>query len=344
MTKVLFDISHPAHVNFFSNLINQLIEKGVTVDVVTLERGALLQILDKEYSTIDYEVVNRHRSNFFGLILHTGIFRTLTLLKKYLFKSYDVFIGVAAVQLALLSKFKNTKSIIFYDDPEYKLNYLPSKLMADVIYMPRVCNVFGQNVSLVNCSKEWSYLSPKYFKPNSDVLNKYGVEPYKYIFVREVSNETMNYRSQKNRRIELIHEMDFDYPVLFSLEDHERKNLYHKWTLLQEPVDDIHSLMYFSNLIISDGDSMAREGALLGNRSIYCGNRNMRINKELIQRGLLTWVNHKYELEQIINSTVEKSEREEVIKARQDSIRSELFEEWTDINNILFNEIISGVS
>ena len=344
MTKVLFDITHPAHVNFFYHLISRLKKKGISIDIVTLQRGRLVDILSKEYSTINYDVINKHRSNYFNLIFQTGISRIVSLFRNYLWKNYDVFIGVAAFQLAFLGKFNNTKSIVFYDDPEYKLNYLPSKLMADVFYLPQTCGVFGNNIFLVNCAKEWAYLSPKYFKPNLNALRKYGLSPYRYIFVREVSNKTMNYRKQKRRMIERVHEMDINYPVLFSLEDHSRKHLYHKWKLLQEPVFDIHSLMYFSKLIISDGDSMAREGALLGSRSIYCGSREMKINRELIQRGLLKKFNDDDELKKEVRLTIDNKESTETIRCRQDSIRNSLLNEWIDINKILFQEITGGMN
>ena len=45
------------------------------------------------------------------------------------------------------------------------------------------------------------------------------------------------------------------------------------WILLQEPIEDIHSLIYYSAGLVSSGDSMAREAALLGVPSYYLGIR-----------------------------------------------------------------------
>ena len=102
--------------------------------------------------------------------------------------------------------------------------------------------------------------------------------------------------------------------------------------------------MYYSKLIISDGDSMAREGALLGIRSIYCGSREMKINRELIRKGLLKKFNNKGELKKELRLTIDQKESTEAIRSRQDSIRNALLDEWIDINKILFQEITDGVN
>ena len=63
--------------------------------------------------------------------------------------------------------------------------------------------------------------------------------------------------------------------VLFSLEEKHRRGEYPEdWILLQEPIEDIHSLMYYSAGLVSSGDSMAREAALLGIPAYYLGKRH----------------------------------------------------------------------
>jgi predicted glycosyltransferase len=89
---------------------------------------------------------------------------------------------------------------------------------------------------------------------------------------------------------------------------------------------------------------MAREGALLGSRSIYCGSREMKINRGLIQRGLLKKFNDDDELKKEVRLTIDKKESTESIRCRQDSIRNSLLNEWIDINKILFQEITGGLN
>ena len=60
------------------------------------------------------------------------------------------------------------------------------------------------------------------------------------------------------------------------------------WILLEEPVEGIHSLIYYSCALISSGDSMAREAALLGVPSYYLGIRyDMPANYAASRLGVL---------------------------------------------------------
>jgi len=128
---------------------------------------------------------------------------------------------------------------------------------------------------LVACLKEWSYLNPRTFVPNVKVLEKYGVKPKEYMFLREVTVGTINYTGQESGAILGIKDMiPKGMKVLFSLEEKKRRNEYPEdWILLQEPIEDIHSLIYYSAGLISSGDSMAREAALLGVPAYYLGIR-----------------------------------------------------------------------
>jgi hypothetical protein len=76
-------------------------------------------------------------------------------------------------------------------------------------------------------------------------------------------------------------------PVLLSLENKERRGLFSKWRILNEPVSDIYSLMYYSKGVASNGDSMAREAAQLGVPSVYMGSRRMIANDVLYALGLM---------------------------------------------------------
>ena len=123
--------------------------------------------------------------------------------------------------------------------------------------------------------KEWAYLNPRTFVPKVEVLEKYGVKPKEYMFLREVSVGTINYAGQASGAILGIKDMiPTDMRVLFSLEEKKRRGEYPAdWILLQEPIEDIHSLIYYAAGLVSSGDSMAREAALLGVPSYYLGIR-----------------------------------------------------------------------
>ena len=115
--------------------------------------------------------------------------------------------------------------------------------------------------------------------------------------------------------------------VILSLEDKSIADKFPShWTILQEPVSDIHSLIYYSKLVISSGDSMAREGAMLGVPSVYCGIRKMKANELLMQLGLLQHLPQQQALP-FINAAI----AEEFDASRQLKARKELLEKWDDM-------------
>jgi len=146
--------------------------------------------------------------------------------------------------------------------------------------------------------------------------------------VREVSNKSFNYYDQQDAIISrFANQINPDAKVILSLEDknHTKKYPSH-WTILQEPVDDIHSLIYYSKLLVSSGDSMAREGAMLGVPSVYCGIRKMKANEFLHQLGILHHLTNDTALPFINQHLGQAFDKHAQIK-----VRSQLFREWDDM-------------
>jgi len=63
--KIVVDINHVAHLNFFKNAIRLLKEDGHEVIITILNRGRLIKIVEKELGLDDYFVSGRYRG---GLI------------------------------------------------------------------------------------------------------------------------------------------------------------------------------------------------------------------------------------------------------------------------------------
>jgi predicted glycosyltransferase len=106
------------------------------------------------------------------------------------------------------------------------------------------------------------------------------------------------------------------------------------WTILQEPVIDIHSLIYYSKGVISSGDSMAREGAMLGVLAVYCGTRQMKANELLIKAGILQHLPGDGALP-FINNAIEK----EFDREKQLGTRKQLLEQWDDMTAFMKEQI-----
>ena len=108
--------------------------------------------------------------------------------------------------------------------------------------------------------------------------------------MREGSVGTVNYTGQHAGAVMgIASKIPHGRKVLLSLEDKSMKERYPEdWILLEEPVEGIHSLIYYSCALISSGDSMAREAALLGVPSYYLGIRyDMPANRAASRLGIL---------------------------------------------------------
>jgi predicted glycosyltransferase len=333
--KILIDIKHPAQLNLFKGLSKDLVAEGWNVTISYLERGKLPKIIDREYSDFNRIAIGSSQGSKWSIFWHGNVMRTLNFFQLIFKHKYDICISASSIPLAYACYFTSTPVIQFYDDPERKGVNRINAFFSTKLFFPPIITA-SKKTGIFNCLKEWSYLSPKRFIPNNTILTEYGLTEHEYVFVREVSNKSFNYYSQQDAIVcSFASQLDPDIKVVLSVEDKSIANKYPAhWIILQEPVSDIHSLMFFSKLIVSSGDSMAREGAMLGVPSIYCGIREMKANKLLIDEGIL----FQYPVDSAvvpINELIAKP----FDQYKQYAIREGLRDKWDDMNDFMTTQI-----
>ena len=219
--NIWIDINHVPQFNYYKRIITTLSEQGHCVWITVLQRGKLLKIICRELEGIPNVVVvpmGRHRMTKLSAIMEANILR---IPKMWWWKSkHPIDIAFSnGFQLALVSHMYNIPNYSFDDDPQtidykYKIRY--NTICHFCVYED--VSLIGPEVVL-SCTKEWAYLAPKYFQPNPKVLEKYGVKPKEYVFLREVSVGTVNYVGQASGAILGIQDLiPKDKKVLFSLE------------------------------------------------------------------------------------------------------------------------------
>jgi predicted glycosyltransferase len=337
--RILIDIGHPAQLNFLKIPIIYLSQHH-NLFVSYINRGKLGNVIKKELINIDIKLIEigKHNGTIFSIMWDANIRRFVHFVKFIYLNKIEIGVN-GGFSLGLAMKILHGKYIQFDDDYERKLVICLEKLSADRLYLfPSTINLKykrNSNVYLVNALKEWAYLSPKYFSPNASVLNEYNLAIGNYIFIREVNTKTINYMCQKQGLISTYKNAinSMNLKVLLSLEDKEKRiNYPEDWILLQEPVNNIHSLMYYAYCVISSGDSMAREGAMLGVKSIYCGSRDMEANRFLIDRSNFIWAKNYADFVTAIKSD---------LLIDQEIVRLSLLDKWIDVNNLVIEAILS---
>lgn len=333
--KICVDLSHPAHVNFFKNAVERFVSDGNEVIITGLKRGKLPKIIEKEFPGFDIRYVGKHKGTKFSIVWDANIMKFFRLLPILIRENVDIGISFGGFLMGAILKIMRKPNIQFEDDPEaHKNAFFEKRTCTELIYPPIVEP--GGKIHVMNSLKEWAHLSPKYFKPRSDVLNKYNLEPKKYIFVREISTGSFYYLDQTPNIVsQFAGKFPKEMKVLLSLEDKSNIGDYpENWILLQEPVDSIHSLMYYSRIIISSGDSMAREGAMLGVPSIYCGFRDMAANRFMAEKGMMFCKKPDQVpsfIQWIIDGTVKIQE--------QDHFRDGLLNDWIDTTQFIVDRV-----
>lgn len=329
--KIFFDLYHTPQYNFFRNAIKILGPEQVELGCVN--RGKLAKIIKHECPEFKLYVYGDYKYNKgpFSMTTRIIIPRVFSLIKLFKNRKFDV-IGTAHYQSNFAAKVLGIPNFSIFDDPRGGVLQI-LKVFADECYLPPFTNNYGR-IKKFNALKEWAYLSPKYYTPCNEVLFEYDLESKNYIFIREVSTDTSNYLSQeKNLILQLAETINKNIKVVLSLEDKTLKDKYPKhWIILNEPVSDIHSLLYHSKLVISSGDSMAREGGMLGVPSIYLGNRDMPANRIMMEKGVL----YKYSLTETINYIENEIEN---IKFNQLEFRNKLEREWDDVTQLILDLI-----
>lgn len=339
--KVWIDILHTPQLNFYKPFITMLSNKGYNVYVTVLNRGKLPVIANKELGIIPnvtVDVIGRHRMNKFSVIVEANLLRVIRLFFWTFRRKIDISFSNGS-HVGMMGKIFRYPAYEFEDDPQaadYPLMVRFSTQNHSIIYeVPEGYSLLPQD-KLLKVLKEWSYLNPQLFQPNSDTLKQYNVKPRKYIFMREVSVGTLNYADQAPDTIlKIVPMIPKGMKVILSLEKKDKRHLYPKdWILLQEPIEDIHSLIYYSAGLVSSGDSMAREAALLGVPAYYLGIRyDMPANAAAAKVANLqnqktadfaTWVK---------NLDVDAKEAEK----KQLELRQHINETFIDINEYMMN-------
>ena len=333
MSKILIDIYHLPQFNFLKNVILQF--DPSEVDILCVNRGRLYPVIQHELPGYDITCLGDYKYNKgrYSMTFKIILPRLWALLRR-IRRTRHKLILTAHYQANFIAKLKGIPNLSFIDDPRAVV-FPILRFSADELYLPPFRKNFP-GAKAFNALKEWAYLSPKYFSPDPLALSSYNLTPKGYIFIREVSTKTSNYLNQtEDIMLSVADKIPSDWKVVLSLENKDMANQYPShWILLQEPVKDIHSLMYYSRAIISSGDSMAREGAMLGVPSIYAGTRSMPANDIMIGKNML-W---KIPPESVVRA-LKKIFNEPTSVYTQTEFRESLFREWDDITELMLERI-----
>jgi len=334
--EILFDINHPVDINFFKNSMLTLKAEGHNINIIYRDRGKLEKILRYELDMFPIQEIGKHEKGGFFRKIVAQLKRDRRIISFIKKNKIDLVVCFGATS-AISSWFCRKPYLAFDDDFEYKIPFYHANWFSTKHIYPDMIDYSNSKTVKYHGFKELAYLHPKYLNVSNEILNSYSVKPNNYVFSREISNVSLNYKNSNiilDQLIEIIQKKGLT--LLISLENKEMHQFYldKGCVVLEEPVADIYSLMYYSLFAISSGDTVARETALLGIPTIYTGGREMVVNKDLVKAGsMFELTDVKKIVELIENITIEK--KQDI----QNNVLNLVENEWDDTTKVILNQI-----
>jgi len=281
--KILIEVHHPAHVHFFKNPVKIWQSHGHEILILGRERGvipALLQFYNLPHENISKQSVGRFP-------MDELLQRNLALLKKIKSFKPDVVLSLMGVYTQA-ARVKGIRNIIFTDSEFQKLAHLIAHPFASYIVTPACFyKNLGKKQVRYKGYHELSYLAPKYFRPDETKLRLEGLNKDDNFFILRLSAwDTLHDINQKgiNQKIcrELINLLEKHGRVLISAEGQAPADL--KKYLIKSGPEDLHHLLAFAKLVISEGATIASEAAVLGVPSIFINTTDRGYINELASK------------------------------------------------------------
>lgn len=268
--NVVISIEHPAWAHQFKYIIEELQKRGDQVTVLAVDKDGDLELLDK--CDISYKLManSTGRNTIEKAWLFVKLCITYTIACKK--AKADILIGRLSPMMSI-SAFLLRKPHVLYDDSEVcVLGLTLARLFSTKIITPRsFYKNLGKKQLKVPMYKELYYLDPKHFVPDKEMVKKLGINPdEKYVIVRFVA-----WKASHDFGLTGLTDIE-KYKFIEKLSKHVKVYLTSESPLsrelepyrLQIPYELIHHVMYYAQLVISDGATMASEAVVLGTHAI----------------------------------------------------------------------------
>ena len=327
--KILIGMGHPKDVHLWKNIIRDLLNDGHEVKIVAWDKDVTLYLLDA-YG-FPYEVLGKSHGHLVGKVW--GLLKSELISFKIARRfAPDILVGRESC-LAHVSKLIGKPYIVFEDTEHATISNWLKFPFSDVICTPSCFTkaIAPEKHITFNGYQELAYLHPNCFKPDPSILEDLGLSRGdRYIIVRFVSwgaSHDVGHHGFAHKE-EVIRSLERYGQVLISSEQKLDKN-FEKYQITLPP-EKMHDLLYYANLYIGEGATMACESAVLGTPAIYINTQKL---------GYLDDIEKRYEL--VYNFSDPKNGEEQAFgKAIELLERGNLKKEWQTKREKMLNEKI----
>lgn len=273
MISALIYCAHPAQYHFIKGTLKNLIQDGHKVKVLIKTKDILENLLIEdgmEYTNIQPKLRKNNKLS----ILLASLQRTVSVIKEAIKFKADILIGTdsSIAQAAWILKKPAITTLEDDYDVIKNLAKLTFPFTTDIL-VPQECPVGEKHTRKkipYSGYMKLAYLRPNVFTPDKSVLEKYNISE-KFILIRLAKLTAHHDSGIKGLNIALVHSVisfakNKGYTTYITSENRIDSSL--EQYQLKIHYSDIHHILAFASLLISDSQSMSMEAAMLGIPSI----------------------------------------------------------------------------
>jgi predicted glycosyltransferase len=268
--RVLIDIGHPAHVHLFKNFAWIMQGKGNKIFFTTREKEFEIDLLRK-YG-FDFVSFGKKYKSTSGKIFGLFQFDFKMLLAAMRFKP-DIYLSHGSIYAAQIAWLLKKPHISFEDTGNLEQVRLYKPFTKVILTSDVFPFSYGERQIRYKGHHEIAYLSPKYFAPKIDIYKFLQINSdTKYAVLRFVSWNASHDKGQKGidntTKYEIINLLKKKGLRIFISSESELPNDLKKYQIMISP-ERMHDVLYFADIFIGEGATMAMEAGVLGTPSIY---------------------------------------------------------------------------
>jgi len=289
--NILIDVGHPAHVHLFARASKIWQSRGHKVLFTIRDRPLIPELL--KANNLPYLVASTPRIGKLGQTWELIEHDWNVLKAAHQFKA-DVMLGTS-ISITHVSKIFPAKSIVFNEDDGdvVKLFSCLAYPFADAIVIPEILRDKKTRKHFTyEGYHELAYLHPDHFSPDPGILGKLGIKEGEDFFILRLvafnaHHDTGQAGLSRAAQLRLVNLLTKHGKVFINNEGKIIDEL--RPYQLNIPAEQIHHALYYAKMLISDGQTMTCEAAVLGTPSIRCNTFVGKIS-------YLDELEHKYRL------------------------------------------------
>ncbi len=286
--NILIDIGHPGHVHLFRPFAKEMMKNGHKVLFTCREKEFEIELL--KAAGLNYKSFGKKFSSKAGKIFGLVKFDLQEVITALKFKP-DLLLSHGSPYAAHASFLVGKPNISLEDTGNMEQIRLYLPFTDSVLVSSSFHKNLGNKQIVYDGYHELAYLHPKYFTPDIEVLKRLDISSkQKYVLIRFVSwNATHDVgegglsMDEKNKLIRLLESLN--YKVFISSEG-KLLPQFEKYRITIPP-ELIHHIMYYADLFIGEGATMASECAMIGTPAIYINSMEAGTINEQEKYGLL---------------------------------------------------------